>query len=274
MSIHKLETAAALRQFKYRSCSPVASSPTLKRALLNAAGGAALLICDQSAAWTNATVTSNTGTISAASNGATGAGVAYGVHASNTAIHTGRIAITRSAALEDAEVGSGKASLKSYGLAGEIGWGLALDDGTVMTPYVGLRHTLARRGAYGERAVEGVVDFPIAYAAFSQSLTTATAGLRLKGQVTDQIGFQFGLGAEYDLIQKAGSYSGASAIPGLETFALPGAETANRFRPVGNAGLFYQIDGTQRLTGSVTARGQAFSNQPAVAVLAGYQAAF
>ena len=190
------------------------------------------------------------------------------------AMHTGRLAITRSAALEDAEAGSGKASLNSYGVAGEIGWGLALDDGTVMTPYVGLRHTLARRGAYGERAVEGVVDFPISYATFSQSLTTATAGLRLKGQVTDQIGFQFGLGAEYDLIQKAGAYTGASAIPGLETFALPGADTANRFRPVGNAGLFYQIDRTQRLTGSVTARGQAFSNQPAVTVLAGYQAAF
>ena len=139
---------------------------------------------------------------------------------------------------------------------------------------MGLRHTLARRGAYGEKPAEGVVDFPISYAPFSQNLTTATAGLRLKGQVTDQIGFQFGLGAEYDLIQKAGAYAGVSDIPGLESFALPGAETANRFRPMGNAGLFYQIDRTQRLTGSDTARGQAFSSQPAVSMLVGYQAAF
>jgi hypothetical protein len=92
--------------------------------------------------------------------------------------------------------------------------------------------------------------------------------------VTDQIGFQLALGAEYDLARKAGAYAGASAIAGLETFALPGAETSSRFRPVGNAGLFYQIDRTQRLMGSVTIRGQAFSSQMAVSLLAGYQAAF
>ena len=119
-----------------------------------------------------------------------------------------------------------------------------------------------------------MADFPISYAAFSQSLTTATAGMRLKGQVTDQIGFQLGLGAEYDLAHKASAYAGASAIPGLESFALRGAETSNRFRPAGNVSLFHQIDRTQRLTASVTARGQAFSNQPAVNVMGGYQAAF
>ena len=139
---------------------------------------------------------------------------------------------------------------------------------------MGLRHTLARRGAYGERAVAGVVDFPLSYDPFSQRLTTATAGLRMKGQVTDQIGFQLGLGVEYDFAQKASAYAGASAIPGLETFALAGAVTSNRFRPLGNVGLFYQIDQTQRLIGNVSLRGQAFSTQPAVNVMGGYQAAF
>jgi hypothetical protein len=43
---------------------------------------------------------------------------------------------------------------------------------------------------------------------------------------------------------------------------------------VGNIGLFYQIDRTQRLTGNVSVRGQAFSNQHAVSVMVGYQAAF
>jgi hypothetical protein len=122
--------------------------------------------------------------------------------------------------------------------------------------------------------VAGVVDFPLSYAPFSQSLTTATTGLRLKGQVTDKIGFQLGLGAEYDLAQKASAYAGASAIPGLDTFALEGAQTSNRFRPVGNVGLFYQIDRTERLTGHVSVRGQAFSSQMAVNVMGGYQVAF
>ena len=192
----------------------------------------------------------------------------------SAAMNLGAVTVTRATGLPDTEPGAGKASLNSYGLAGEIGWGLALDGATMVTPYVGLRHTQARRGAYGERAVAGVVDFPLSYDPFSQRLTTATAGLRMKGQVTDQIGFQLGLGVEYDLAHKASAYAGASAIPGLETFALPGSETSNRFRPVGNIGLFYQIDRTQRLTATATVRGQAFSNQPAVSVLIGYQAAF
>ena len=190
------------------------------------------------------------------------------------AMNRGAVTVTRAHGLPDTEPGSGKASLNSYGVAAEIGWGLALDGATVVTPYVGLRHTQASRGAYGESALAGLVDFPIAYAAFSQRLTTATTGLRLNAQLTDQIGFQLGLGAEYDLSQKASAYVGASAIPDLETFALHGAETTNRFRPVGSAGLFYQIDKTQRLTGNVSMRGQAFSSQPSISVMGGYQAAF
>ena len=190
------------------------------------------------------------------------------------AMNRGAVSVSRAGGLADTEPGSGKASLNSFGFAGEIGWGLALDGETLVTPYLGLRHTQARRGAYGESAMAGGVDFPLSYAPFSQSLTTATAGMRLKGQLTDKIGFQLGLGAEYDLAQKASAYAGASTIPGLETFALPGAQTSNRFRPVGNVSLFYQIDRTQRLTGNVSVRGQAFSNQMAVSVMVGYQAAF
>ena len=44
--------------------------------------------------------------------------------------------------------------------------------------------------------------------------------------------------------------------------------------PVGSAGLHYQIDRTQRVTANATLRGQTFSSQPAVSLLAGYQAAF
>ena len=190
------------------------------------------------------------------------------------AMNLGAVTVTRATGLADTEPGSGKASLNSFGFAGEIAWGLALDGETLVTPYMGLRHTQARRGAYGERALAGVVDFPLSYSPFSQSLTTATAGMRLTGQVTDRIGYQLGLGAEYDLAQKASAYAGASAIPGLETFALPGPDVSNRFRPVGNVSLFYQIDRTQRLTCHVSVRGQAFSNQMAATIALGYQVAF
>ena len=55
-------------------------------------------------AGTDATVTSNTGTISAASNGASGAGVAYGVHGSNSAT------VTNNSAISGTTAGSGDAA--------------------------------------------------------------------------------------------------------------------------------------------------------------------
>ena len=110
--------------------------------------------------------------------------------------------------------------------------------------------------------------------AYSQRLLTATAGLRLKGQLSEQVGYQFGLGGEFDLMHKASPYAGSSALPGLETFSLPFAAASNHFHAVGSAGLVFQIDRTQRLTGDVYLRSQAFSSQMAATLVAGYQAAF
>jgi hypothetical protein len=61
---------------------------------------------------------------------------------------------------------------------------------------------------------------------------------------------------------------------GLEAFALPAAALARRASPAGTAAIFYQIDRTQRLTGNVSVRGQAFNAQPSISVMGGYQAAF
>ena len=190
------------------------------------------------------------------------------------AVNTSRVSITRRSTLYDAEPGSGKASLNTYGAAGEVGWGFALEGAATATPYAGLRYTYVIRGAYGESLVPGVVDYPISYEAYSQRLLTATGGMRLKGQLSDQVGYQLGLGGEFDLTHRASPYAGSSAVPGLESFALPFAAASNHFHALGSAGLVYQIDRTQRLTGDVYLRSQAFSSQTAAAVVVGYQAAF
>ncbi len=204
-----------------------------------------------------------------------GYGESLGLQAKiSAAVNTGNVTITRSNSLPDTEPGSGKASLNTYAFAGELGWAVAVGGSTVATPYGGWRVTNASRGAYGEGKVVDVVDFPISYAVYSQRLTTATAGLRLRGQLSDQIGYQLGLGGEYDLAHNANNYTGTSAIPGLLSFDLPNGGSSNSFRAIGTAGLFYQIDKTQRLTSNVSVRGQAYSSQPAVSVVVGYQAAF
>ena len=73
---------------------------------------------------------------------------------------------------------------------------------------------------------------------------------------------------------RSSPYAGTSPIGDLETFALPVAGAMHRASPMGSLALFYQIDRKQRLTGNVSVRGQAFSSQPSISVMGGYQAAF
>ena len=142
------------------------------------------------------------------------------------------------------------------------------------TPYAGIRYSDATRKGYTEGTVTGTVDFPITYDAYYQRLTTATAGVRLSGMFSDKVGYQASLGGEYDLAHKASTYSGTSTIPGLENFALANTGASNRSRVVASAGVHYQLDKTQRLTATVGVRGQAYSSQPSVTTLVGYQVAF
>ena len=136
------------------------------------------------------------------------------------------------------------------------------------------RYTDVSRAAYGEDAAPGTVDYPIAYAALHQRLGAASLGLRLNGMASDRVGYQLGMGVDYYAFSAASAYAGSSAISGLEAFALPAAALARRASPVGTAAIFYQINRTQRLTGNVSVRGQAFSAQPSISVMGGYQAAF
>ena len=190
------------------------------------------------------------------------------------ALNRGDLRVTRAANLENTEAGSGKGRLAGAAVAAEAGYGIALAETLRATPYVGFRYTDVSRAAYGEEAVSGIVDYPVTYAALHQRLGTASLGLRLNGMASDRIGYQLGAGLDYYAFSAASAYAGASAIYGLEAFALPGAALARRASPVGSAAIFYQTDRTQRLTGNVSVRGQAFSAQPSVSVMGGYQAAF
>ena len=99
-------------------------------------------------------------------------------------------------------------------------------------------------------------------------------GLRLSGKAGDNVGYELGAGVDYYAISTASAYAGASAIYGLEAFALPLPDAGRRAKPVGSVALFYQIDRNQRLTGHLSVRGQAFSSETAVSLMGGYQAAF
>ena len=211
-----------------------------------------------------------------------GAFVGYSQHLNGTglqgkalaAVQNGNATVTRDNSLTRTEPGSGKGSLNSYMVSGELGWGFAISPSMLATPYVGVRYTDATRGGYTEGTVSGTVDYPVSYSDYSQRLTTATAGVRLAGMLTDKVGYQIGAGLEHDLRQQTSAYSGTSTISGLETFAINVDGVKNRTRGVGSVGMFYQVEKNQRLISNVSIRNQAYTSQTAVSAMAGYQVAF
>ncbi|MFO1118323.1 MAG: hypothetical protein U1E28_21850 [Beijerinckiaceae bacterium] len=182
------------------------------------------------------------------------------------------VAITRTP-LDDAEPGSGATSLRSFVLGGQVAWGLAIGNSTVIAPYAGLRYINTTRNAYSEN-FNLLVQYPVFYNPYFERVTTAFAGARLNGMLTPRIGYQAAAGAEYDLRQNANAYSGTSAIPGLETWAIGHGGGANRFRPVASVGLSYAVAPNQNLIANVGVRGQSFSSSVALTTLAGYRASF
>ena len=187
--------------------------------------------------------------------------------------NTGKITATRNGSLPSTEPGFGKSNLNSWAIGGEFGYGVALIDKTIVTPYVGLRYSDATRGAYSEIATSDVTE-PVSYADYYQRQTTTTAGVRFAGQLTDTIGYQLGAGAEFDVLRHANHYAGTSAISGLESFSINTNTTTNRARTNASAGLSYAIDKNQKLTTSVSVRQQAQSSQPSLNTMAGYQISF
>ena len=191
----------------------------------------------------------------------------------SAAYHTGDVTMTRPDTLENTEAGSGKTSLTNWAMGAELGYGIAMSKQSNLTPYIGLRYGSAEMAGYTEGSSEAV-QCPITFNAFSQRLTTGTAGLRLNGMLNDKVSYQLGGGIEYDLQSDANAFSGSSTIPDLTTFSLENTADANRLRGHASLALGYAIAPNQRLTTSVSVRGEAYTDKADTSVMAGYEVGF
>jgi probable HAF family extracellular repeat protein len=191
-----------------------------------------------------------------------------------TAVYnTGNVGVTRLASGANTEAGSGRSSLASYAFGAELGWGFKLNGGWVGTPYAGLKHTSSKLGAYAEQLTDSV-EFPISYAAYGQRLTTATAGIRIGGRLTDRVSLALAAGIEHDLRSTMDAYAGASDIPGLASFSFSTNANSNRTRRVGSATLGYHIDSNQRVSAGAYVRENAYAAQATKSLLMQYEMAF
>jgi hypothetical protein len=188
------------------------------------------------------------------------------------ALRNGAATISRDPGL-GAEFGHGRAGLRAYGVAGEIGWGFAMRDGLVLTPFVGLRHLRATRGAYVEQ-LNAATSYPIMLDALSERSLTGSAGLRMRAQLTSGFALSASASAEYDFARASGALTGWSAIPGIERFALPSSGQGARLRAAGGLGAEYAWTPLQKFVVSMTAGGIAYSNRAFISTRAGYQISF
>jgi hypothetical protein len=189
-------------------------------------------------------------------------------------LNAGELRITRLPASASSEKGSGDSDFLSYALDAELGWGVRLGGKWLATPYLGIRHLSNARDSYSEEASD-TVHFPISYSGYGLGSTAARAGLRLEGELTEDLGLAVTAGLEYDIDTEFDDYSGTSAIPGLGTFAIPYPFETDSVRPVGSAVLSYHVDESQDVSVGVYVQRSNYGEQAAAsALLLNYVARF
>jgi hypothetical protein len=188
------------------------------------------------------------------------------------AYQEGDLRITRPE-LTGTEAGTGRARTTALAFGGEIAYGFPLDGTWVAQPYAGMRRSDSQRQGYTETTSDSV-QYPITYNGFGEQVTSATAGLRLRGSITPEFSLTFGAGMEYDLNSTVDRYSGTSTIPGLETFSINASHQQNETRAVGSAGMRYMIASNQALGFDASVRQMPYGNDPSVTTMLRYSIGF
>ena len=188
------------------------------------------------------------------------------------AYQEGDLRITRPQ-LENTEPGTGRTRTDALAFGGEIAYGFPLDGTWVAQPYAGLRRSDSQRQGYTETTSD-TVAFPLTYNRFGQTVTSGTAGLRLRGAITPEFSLTFGAGMEYDLDSKVDRYSGTSTITQLETFSINASQQQNELRAVGSAGMRYMVASNQAVAFDASVRQLPYGNDPSITTMLRYSIGF
>jgi hypothetical protein len=188
------------------------------------------------------------------------------------AYQEGDLRITRPE-IADTEAGTGRARTTAVAFGGEIAYGFPLDETWIAQPYAGLRRSDSQRRGYTE-ATSDSVEYPITYNRFGQQVTSATAGLRLRGAITPEFSLTFGAGMEHDLNSKTDRYAGTSGISGLESFSINATQQQNELRAVGSAGMRYMVASNQAIAFDASIRQLPYGNDPSVTTMLSYSIGF
>lgn len=164
-------------------------------------------------------------------------------------------------------VNEGEAQLKSKGIQTVSSFGIAIDSNWVASPYLGAKYVSIKRGGYAERGTNG-----LGYDAVTQETTSAVAGVSLKGKIDAQTFTVLSVGAEHDFSHNVSQYAAFSSNATVTSNAFN--SNPQKTRPVVSAGVYYDLDKTQRLGLNATHRQEAFQSTATTSALATYTVGF
>ena len=157
----------------------------------------------------------------------------------------------------------GSAKVNTKGLQSVSSYGIALDADWIAAPYVGLKYVSISRGGYTEGG-----SSPLTYDTLRQETTLVVAGVKFTGKIDPQTFTVLSAGVEHDLNHNVGQYSAGSS----NTTAFN--SDVKKTRPVVSAGVYYDIDKTQRVGLNATHRQEAFQSTSTTSALATYTVGF
>ena len=157
----------------------------------------------------------------------------------------------------------GSSKINSRGLQTVSSYGIALNSDWIAAPYVGVKYVSLKRGAYAEAGSDG-----LAYDNLRQESTSVIAGVKFTGKIDPKTFTVLSAGVEQDLNNNIGQYSAGSS----NTTAFN--SNVQKTRPVVTAGVFYNIDKTQRVGLNAIHRQEAFQSTASTTALATYTVGF
>ncbi len=167
------------------------------------------------------------------------------------------LTVTRTSSYE----GSAKVNMK--GIQSVSSYGIALDSDWIAAPYAGLKYVSISRGGYTEGG-----SSPLTYDTLRQETTSVVAGVKFTGKIDPQTFAVLSAGVEHDLNHNVGQYSAGSS----NTTAFN--SDVKKTRPVVSAGVYHDLDKTQRLGLNAVVRQEPFQSTSSTSAMATYTVGF
>jgi hypothetical protein len=143
----------------------------------------------------------------------------------------------RANTLGSAETVSGKGNVDTSGTELKLGWGIGLTGTHVLTPFIAITNGKATRQAYAEGAATGA-DALLGYSEFGLRRVATTAGLGMKGLLSENLTYRLSAGVEQSTY-KLSSFDLTGAF-GVASYT-PGNQTSNGAGYNASAGLSYKV---------------------------------